>query len=461
MQQIKTKLFRLGDKLQLGFQYIRGNTHAQLKVLPGFRYCPEIKLWHIDYYIGCIESLNQQFSGQFTFITDMTEIGSLQVIQSRPQKELIIRVSLTENSDILYVKHNFHTGLFKTLQVLEGSYFDYNKKIWRLRRGKHFDYLKRAADQYGFRIEIIKEREIADIADGMKVNNQADQGLLSKLDREATEMIRIFKQELQLRNRSPRTIESYISYSGNFLRHFHGRDYSKISIQEIRDMFNDLIIKHKYSYSTLNMYISAVRGLMSSNFKRELSGIEIPRPRSGKKLPRVLTKQEIQSMIEKSYNNKHKLLITMLYSTGMRRAEIIGLKVADLDLGSNHIYIHGKGNKDRSAYISENLRKLLIPYLKARNPELYLFEGQSGGAYSETSIEKVVKNTARRAGIEKNVTPHMLRHSFATHLISSGVGIAHVQKLLGHNSVKTTMIYTHIADNDLQNLPNPLDDMII
>jgi site-specific recombinase XerD len=155
------------------------------------------------------------------------------------------------------------------------------------------------------------------------------------------------------------------------------------------------------------------------------------------------------------------VIILTLYSTAIRRNELIGIRMTDLDLESRQILIRGKGNKDRIVYFGDKLYENLKAYLTAVKPVQYLFEGQSGGSYSATSVAKVVKAAAQHAGIDRLVTPHMLRHSLATHYITSGISVAHVQKLLGHSNIKTTMIYTHITDNDLRYLRNPIEDMDI
>ncbi len=211
----------------------------------------------------------------------------------------------------------------------------------------------------------------------------------------------------------------------------------------------------------MNVHISAIKTYYSVIFGIELRQVDLPRPKNEKRLPKVLSFEEVKKMIECLSNQKHKAIISVLYSTGIRRGELLSIRMKDLDLAQDQIHIHGKGAKDRYVYISSNLKVILLSFLKFRVDSPYLFSGQGGAKYSASSLGKILLKAAKIAGINKHVTPHMLRHSLATHFINQGIGIAHIQKILGHTDIKTTMIYTHITDNDLRNLPNPFDSMDI
>jgi site-specific recombinase XerD len=151
--------------------------------------------------------------------------------------------------------------------------------------------------------------------------------------------------------------------------------------------------------------------------------------------------------------------LILIYSAGLRRSELINLKVSDINSERMVINIIGaKGKKDRVSLLSENILQLLRKYYKEYKPKKYLFEGARGGKYSSTSVVKILKNAAQKAGIRKNITPHMLRHSFATHLLEQGTDLRYIQELLGHNSSKTTEIYTHVSKKAIGNIRNPADD---
>jgi site-specific recombinase XerD len=183
----------------------------------------------------------------------------------------------------------------------------------------------------------------------------------------------------------------------------------------------------------------------------------IERPRKEKHLPEVLSKEEIVKIMNNTNNIKHKCIVGLLYSSGLRRAELLNLNVTDIDSKRMVVIIkNAKGNKDRISVLSPSLLKDLQNYYKAYRPKVFLFEGQKGDKYSASSVLKIVTMAAENAGIQKKVTPHMLRHSFATHLLENGTDIRHIQLLLGHSSTKTTEIYTHVANRSFMEIKDLL-----
>ena len=179
-----------------------------------------------------------------------------------------------------------------------------------------------------------------------------------------------------------------------------------------------------------------------------------------KKLPNILSKKEIQLLFNSTYNLKHLTILAVIYSCGLRVSELINIKINDID--NNRMVIHirkGKGNKDRQVQLTNQVLELLRKYYKKFLPVKYLITGQNGGKYSTTSVQKIIKNSALKAGIYKKVTPHTLRHSFATHLLENGTDIRFIQTILGHSDIKTTQIYTHVSNAHLKNIQNPSDNL--
>jgi integrase/recombinase XerD len=182
------------------------------------------------------------------------------------------------------------------------------------------------------------------------------------------------------------------------------------------------------------------------SFSREKEHYDIKRPRKEKRLPTVLSIDEITRLFDATTNIKHRCILMEIYSGGLRRNELINLHPKDIDYYRKLIKIRGsKGNKDRYTILSEKLLTLLKEYYKQYRPDEWLFEGQTGGRYSATSIEKIFREAVSKAGIRKYVTPHSLRHSCATHLLEQGISLRYIQEILGHSSSKTTEIYTHVA----------------
>ena len=270
-----------------------------------------------------------------------------------------------------------------------------------------------------------------------------------------------YKNMLERRRYSPNTIRTYLSCFNGFLNHFHPKSPDELTEEDIMDYQHFLVKQKKVSISAQNQYINSIKFYYEKVKRGEKKDYYIDRPRKEKKLPTVISEEDVLRMLNITSNVKHKCLIAMLYSTGMRRSEILNLKKGDIDIERKQVFIRGgKGMKDRVSILSNSFIEVLKAYVRLYKPNYWLFEGPSRGQYSETSLSNVVKKASKKAGIPKNVSPHTLRHSFATHLIERGTDIRYVQTLLGHNSLNTTQIYTHISDHSLQKIKNPLDAII-
>jgi site-specific recombinase XerD len=277
-----------------------------------------------------------------------------------------------------------------------------------------------------------------------------------KQDIEIQDYIKI----LTLQGAGKRTIENYACQIKKMKDYYEGKSISEISDEEIRDYLFFLREELSYSWSSQNIVVSAVKRYMSSLTEREVNELLIPRPVTKRSLPKVLDRDEVEAILRQNIYIKHKCMLYILYATGIRCGELINLKVEDVKFDNNVIVIkEGKGDKSRIVSMPERLKRLLLSYLQREQPSVYIFEGQKGGRYSPSSVQRVVKNTVLKAGIDKRVTPHMLRHSYATHLHDSGMDIRNIQKLLGHSSTKTTEIYTYISKRDISKLKSPLDDL--
>ena len=266
-----------------------------------------------------------------------------------------------------------------------------------------------------------------------------------------------YLQKLELKNYSRNTIKSYVSHFEDFINYHNDKSLQSINEIDIRKYLSVKVQEGKAS-STLNQIVNAIKFYYEVVLNMPNRFYEIERPRREQRLPKVLAKEDILAMIDHAPNIKHKCIIALLYSAGLRRSELINLKKTDIDSKRMLIRIEaGKGKKDRYTLLSYNLLDDLRTYFKEWRPAQYLFEGYRHQKYSGTSIAKVVNYAAQEAGIQHKVTPHMLRHSFATHLIENGTNLRQVQELLGHNSSKTTEIYTHVALNTFDKIKNPLD----
>ena len=258
---------------------------------------------------------------------------------------------------------------------------------------------------------------------------------------------------------SDNTIGMYCNYFEDFCSHFIDQDLKEITTTKINSYILDLIKAKNISISQQNQRINAIKFYYEKVLSREKQYYELHRPKKEHRLPKVLSKQEVKRIFDVTKNLKYKCILMMLYSAGLRRSEVLNLIHSDIDSERMVVHINGaKGKKDRISLLSDNLLQLLRQYYKEYRPKQYLFEGQNGGKYSASSVAKILKKSALKAGIRKNVTPHMLRHSFATHLLEQGTDLRYIQELLGHDSSKTTEIYTHVSKKAIDKINNPMDE---
>jgi len=268
-----------------------------------------------------------------------------------------------------------------------------------------------------------------------------------------------FKEQLILKRYSQNTVKTYCSCLLKFKDYFKGQNIDSLSKEEINSFLLHLIQEKKVSPSTQNQYINAIKFYYEKVLRRSKMIFEIERPRKEKQLPNVLSKGEVYRLLSKVSNIKHRCILSLIYSAGLRRSELLHLKIHDIDSSRNLVKIRsGKGSKDRQSIISEKLLEQLRKYFIAYKPKQWLFEGVKEKQYSPSSISKILTRAAKDAGIQKKVTPHMLRHSFATHLLEQGISLRHIQVLLGHSSSKTTELYTQVSVHEIGKIKNPLDD---
>ncbi len=266
-----------------------------------------------------------------------------------------------------------------------------------------------------------------------------------------------YLQKLELKRYSNTTVKTYVLAFEAFINYYQNIELIKLDENDIR-LYLQYLIQQGKSNSSVNQAINAIKFYYEVVLGMPNRFYSIERPRKEQRLPQVLSKEEILAMIASTNNIKHRCVVSMLYSAGLRRSELLSLKLTDIDSKRMLVFIrNAKNKKDRYSLLSEKVLKDLRSYYKQWKPIEYLFEGQKGGKYSTTSVENIIAKAAQKAGILKRVTPHMLRHSFATHLLENGTDLRYIQTLLGHSSSKTTEIYTQVATNNLRSIKNPLD----
>lgn len=264
----------------------------------------------------------------------------------------------------------------------------------------------------------------------------------------------ILAQELSIRGFSRRTIKSYLSINRHFLN-FINKSAKEITTDDIKTYL--LYLKgQRQTNTSLNLVISALKFYYQQILKRKIF-FNIKRPKREKHLPVVLTRDEIKRLIDSIANLKHRLLIAISYGAGLRVSEAVSLKVKDIDFAGLTIHIRqAKGGKDRLTVFSEKLKVDLLKFITEKDKDDLVFTSERGGKLTERTAQKVFEYSLKRAEIKKDATFHSLRHSFATHLLENGVDIRYVQELLGHQSIKTTQIYTNVTNPQLKKIKSPL-----
>jgi len=268
-------------------------------------------------------------------------------------------------------------------------------------------------------------------------------------------------QQMQLKGYSQRTIDTYIDCI-HALAKYHNTSPDLLTIEQIRDYFQYCLTVKKLSKSWMNQIISALKILFRDVLKREWNSIDIPRPRREKKLPVVLSREEVQKIINALKNIKHRAFLMITYSAGLRLSEVRHLKITDIDSSRMLVRVEqAKGQKDRYSVLSPITLEQLRVYWKAYKPKHWLFENKGGEPVPETTAQKIFKNALEKGGVKKKVGIHSLRHSFATHLLEQGVSLPIIQQLLGHKSLKTTSGYLHVQQYSINAVRSPLDTLSI
>lgn len=319
--------------------------------------------------------------------------------------------------------------LIERIKKLEGSRWSQSKQVWHLPNS--------IENQIRF---------------GVTINQPSTEGF---------EQIEKFKLWLKSKRYSPNTIKTYTDALRSFLTFFNQKSSKEITNDDLITYNNDYIFRNKLSSSYQNQIVNAIKLYFKIIQEKNIDVEKVHRPRREKILPNVLSKEEIKAILESHSNIKHKAMLSMIYSCGLRRSELLNLKPTDIDSKRNVVIIRqSKGKKDRITPLSPRILEILREYYLVHKPKSYLFEGQEPGTiYSEQSLQSVLKQALQKCKINKPVTLHWLRHSYATHLLESGTDLRYIQELLGHNSSKTTEIYTHVSTKNIQQIKSPFDDL--
>ncbi|PXY02607.1 recombinase [Marinifilum breve] len=353
---------------------------------------------------------------------------------------ILLSPDLHKNRKIVKITFDYSLGILELLKKHFQIKWSQSKKCWWIARTE-FDYKK-------FKKLFSPIAEIVAIADKeqKKIEVALPKGYLEKLKR---------------MRYSESTIKVYCKYFKDFQTYFLNTNLAELTPEYINQYLYELVEKQKISLSQQNQRINAIKFYFEKVLGRTKEYYTIDRPRKHRALPKVISEQEVLKMLKGTTNLKHKAILATIYSAGLRRGELLNLRKQDIWFDKKLIFVRaGKGKKDRTTVFSESLIVVLKKYLEIYKPNYYLFEGKDRTKYTASSVLRIVDKAAKLAKIERHVTPHMLRHSFATHLLEQGTDLRYIQTILGHGSSKTTEIYTHVSKRSLAKIKSPLDTIL-
>ncbi|MDP4145720.1 MAG: tyrosine-type recombinase/integrase [Bacillota bacterium] len=368
-----------------------------------------------------------------------------------------IRVEKDKNNLIIYFDY---TALrVEKIKKISGCYWNPQKKCWIIKNS--FENLEKIKAAFkGNKIDVCFQEE----ENKNNTNNYIGfpgffSGYNPNID--IIDLIKVLEKELKLKGYSHKTIKAYNNQVKRFFKYIT-KNVFDINSEDVKSYMEYLLDNKKSSHSYVNQSISAIKFLYNNIIKNNTITLNVPRPVRENKLPNVLSQNEVLKILKSISNEKHRTILFIVYSAGLRVGEVVRLKVNDID--SERMLIHimqGKGRKDRYTVLSMVALEELRKYYKLYKPEEWLFEGANRkGHLTERTVERIFEDACKKAKITKKVTVHSLRHSFATHLLESGTDIRYIQELLGHESPKTTQIYTHITQKNISNIQSPLDKLI-
>jgi integrase/recombinase XerD len=370
----------------------------------------------------------------------------------------VVQLHFEKNENLLQLLRNNKS--LRWSQTMKCWYFSFSKdikqEIFKLVRGSAF------LDYSAFEQEAILEKTNASHPSSTLKTHQVELkpvNLLQELSEEGEKKLEEFKKWLRSKRYSDNTIKTYADALKTFLRFYANKAIAEINNNDVIKFNNDYILANKLSASFQNQIVNAVKLFFKKIELKNLDPELLHRPKRAKTLPNVLSKEEVKLILNAHNNIKHKAMLSLIYSCGLRCGELLKLKQEHVDSKRGVLIIkQSKGRKDRIAPLSHKVIELLRDYYKACKPQTYLFEGQNKGEpYDERSLQNVLKQSLEKVNISKPVSLHWLRHSYATHLLENGTDLRYIQEILGHSSSKTTEIYTHVSTKNIQKIVSPFD----
>ncbi len=350
---------------------------------------------------------------------------------------------LHRNNSVFFLHFYFNDLIIEKLKSISASWSQ-TKKCW---------CLKNSEENLALILELFKDVTKVDVSKiPKKTRFKRDLTTAEK------KILNNFYLFLKGKRYSQSTIQTYTVFVADFINFHTKTPLEELTNRDVELFIETVFIERNYSVSSQRQFISALKIFTVFYPQIKINNLSLERPKKSRTLPSVLSQEEVLRIIQYTQNIKHRAILTLLYSCGLRIGELINLKLEDFHVERKQLIVKkGKGRKDRYVSLADSFLPLLSNYYHSYKPTIYFVEGQNGGKYSAESIRSFLRKSCKKAGIRKLVTPHTLRHSYATHLLENGVDLRYIQTLLGHSKPETTMIYTHVQRKDLMEIQNPLD----
>ena len=354
-----------------------------------------------------------------------------------------ISTGLHRNNSVFFLHFYFNDLIIEKLKSISASWSQ-TKKCW---------CLKNSEENLALILELFKDVTKVDVSKiPKKTRFKRDLTTAEK------KILNNFYLFLKGKRYSQSTIQTYTFFVADFINFHTKTPLKELTNRDVELFIETVFIERNYSVSSQRQFISALKIFTVFCPQTKINNLSLERPKKSRTLPSVLSQEEVLRIIQYTQNIKHRAILTLLYSCGLRIGELINLKLEDFHVERKQLIVKkGKGRKDRYVSLADSFLPLLSNYYHSYKPTIYFVEGQNGGKYSAESIRSFLRKSCKKAGIRKLVTPHTLRHSYATHLLENGVDLRYIQTLLGHSKPETTMIYTHVQRKDLMEIQNPLD----
>ena len=464
--------YRGEDRLKVEFPY-NDAIASQIRQIAGSVWSRSLRAWLIPFTGDALGAFKKKFpeielptlkketSETFQKVEQQNLQSSIPPVSAvSPQQvvhpnDIIIEISPKQ----IWVKMPKDDTDMQFIRTFKYVRWDNSKFRWVIPNyGQNLNLLK---NYFGTRIASVENKVFEQPKPSLDIGHVLAVTELAPLSSENLKEIEKFRQWMTQKRYSESSIKTYVMAITTFLRFIKPKTSSEATNEDMQRFVYQYMIPRKLSFSYQNQAVNAAKLFFKIIRGSQLITEQLERPRCEHKLPNVLSKEEVATILDSLQNVKHRTALSLIYACGLRRGELLNLKPENVDSKRHFLIIlNAKGKKDRLIPISDKVINMLRNYYKMYRPKIWLFEGQfPGEKLSETSIQDILKNALAKGGIKKPVTLHWLRHSYATHLLETGTDLRYIQELLGHQSSKTTERYTHVTEKSLLKIPSPFDDL--